>query len=720
MADQPNPAMRQVPLSDGTLVDIPADAGDDEVKGLLSRMETAVQNDKNPQQSSGGSFWSIFGPGAGTQYGTPAQMVANADAATGGKISGAASWLNAKSGGALAPTVNMAGNVAANVAALPWDAPAAITNAITKTARNYGVYADRPYVEYPMIAPQLKQAFGVTPEAGPISSRVENALTIASTGGEGLIPRLVKGVVGEGLSEGGSYAGEKIAENTDPRLAPVLETGGSLAAFGAPYEQVFSKSLTPLRGSDAGSTYDSALAAQDAINAAGGDMTRPPITTGMVGAPFVKQIERVVGAFPVLGQGVQSARENATEGMIQGRDISAEQVGATPTDTTKNSPGTALKYGTEDYLNNVSQRMDNVESAIANNSQGPRGGAALIDVHGLLDDLQNMKTTTDAAGNVHPNVAPQIGAMIDNEISNINRARTPEDPQLHAQLVSQAQGLQFAINAPNTPPQQIPALQAQLAQTVAAIDANMKVPFNVLRQMKTLNSYDVNADGTPTLNGHMGGKVLDAYRDTIQSHVNNLDPQLGAQYQGLNDEYKVASTANRAIANKDEASQTSMLRRGLGAPSAVEDVAGTPVWGEAAGNTIRQMGQNTGKFVPREFAQTWDNMNPAARALYTQTHPNAADQLNNVSQLARNYDIPSEAGGSTKALAALLALDKFLEGVGVKGALAAIPVGYLGQSMPTIRAVAGRPQPYFQSLQQNIPALMAVARNQAQNNPLGQ
>lgn len=699
--------MATVTLANGKTATIPDGLSDADAAGAISRLNSAANSDSN--QSANWNWTNV----------TPAQLVQAADTASGGKISGAASWLNAKSGGYLAPTANMAGNVAANVLTLPWDAPAAITNAITHTVQNYGYAKGEPDIPY--FAPSAKASIGVTPSTGPISSRIENALTIASTGGEGVIPRLVKGVTGEALSEGGSYAGQKLAEATDPRLAPLLETGGAVTAAGAPYEQGFSILLSRLRNPQAGPTYDAAIAAQNDINAAGGNMTRPPITTGMVGAPVIKQFERAIGAVPILGQGIESARENATEGMVEGRNTAAKGVGSTPTDTTANAPGTALKFGTEDYLNNVSQRMDNIENAIANSTQGPRGGAPLIDVHGLLDTLQNMKTTTDAAGNVHPNVAPEIGGMIDNEIANINRARTPEDPQLHAQLVNQAQGLQFAINAPNTPPQQIPTLQAQLAQTAAAIDANLKVPFNVLRQMKTLQSAEVNADGTRSLNGHMGGQVADAYRSAIQDHVNNLDPQLGAQYQGLNNEYSVASTANRAINNQGEGTLTNMLRRGLGSPSTVEGVSGTPVWGEAAGNTLRQMGNNTkGEFTPRDFAAVWDNMTPAAKQLYTQTYPDAARQLDNVSQLARNFNIPPQPGGMSKSLAALEVLNRVFEGVGLKGALAAMPLGYLGESMPTIRALAGRPQPYFRSLQENIPALMAVARNQAQNNPMGQ
>ena len=118
--------------------------------------------------------------------------------------------------------------------------------------------------------------------------------------------------------------------------------------------------------------------------------------------------------------------------MVQGRDTAATVVGATPTDTTATAPGSALYWGVQRYFNDVSQRMDNVENSIANNTRGRAAATALIDVHPLLDSLEALKTKTDAAGNVYPDVAPAISSMIDDEIANINRARTPEDPELQS------------------------------------------------------------------------------------------------------------------------------------------------------------------------------------------------------------------------------------------------------------------------------------------------
>ena len=44
---------------------------------------------------------------------------------------------------------------------------------------------------------------------------------------------------------------------------------------------------------------------QNEINAANPDepMIRPPITTGMVGSPLIKEFERMFGAVPILGDG---------------------------------------------------------------------------------------------------------------------------------------------------------------------------------------------------------------------------------------------------------------------------------------------------------------------------------------------------------------------------------------------------------------------------------
>ena len=698
--------MATVTLQNGKTATIPDGLSDADAGAAISRLNNAVASDS---QAAANWNWTNV---------TPAQLVQSADTASGGKISGAASWLNDKTGGYLAPTANMVGNVAANVVTLPWDAPAAVANALTHTAQNYGYAKGEPDIPY--FSPAAKASIGVTPSTGPVSSRVENALTIASTLGESVLPSLTKGAAFEGLSEGGGYVGQKVAENTDPRLSPLLQMFGAVGANAMPLEQIGSIAARPFRAPDAGKTYDAAIDTQDDINLRGGNLTRPPITAGQVGGPFIKGAERAFGAVPVLGVGIDSARENAKEGMVQGRDTAAETVGATPTDTTPNAPGSSLYWGVRRNLTDVAQRMDNVENTIAN-YQRPGGGDALIDPHSLLGALQSMKTRTDPAGNVYPNVAPEIGKMIDNEIANINSARVPEDPALHVQLQSQIQGLNSQINNPNTPPQDIPALQAQLNQAATQMDANLKIPFTSLRQMKTLQGYTVNPQtGMPTLNGHMGGQVLDAYRDTIQGHVNNLDPQLGAQYSALNDQYKTAADARRAIGESNEGTLTSMMRTGMGSPSEVQEVSQTPVWGQAAGNQIGQIGQNTkGEFVPRNFAAQWESMTPAAKALYTQTNPDAARTLDNVSQLARNYDIPPQTGGLSKSLGWLEVLNQMIEHIGLKGALGAAPLGYVAESMPTIRALAGRPQPYFRTLNQNLPALAAVAaqqqRNQAQS-----
>jgi hypothetical protein len=719
------PGTKPVTLSDGSVGEVPLNLDPASETAFITRLDASNKAAAQAKLEQNSNLIAQPGPELFPALGAKADAI---KAAVGSGLSRAGSAITSTPGlGWTGPTANMAANVGADVAALPWDAPASITNAITKTAQNYGYAQGAPSVPY--FAPKLKADAGITPTSGTWPNRIENAATIAATGGEGLIPRLFGGAIKEGLSEGGQYAGQKVAQATDPRLAPILETGGAVAASGAPYEQAGSLLSTLIRrrsgggpggpggpgggggGTDPGEAYDAAVQMQNDLG-----LRKPPITLGQVGSPVVQQFEKILGAIPFLGAGVQSAREQAKGAIVDTRNEAAANVGATPTDTTPTAPGNAAFFGTKDYLSDVGQRMDNVENTISN-YQRLGGGDALIDVHPLLDALQSMKTRTDPAGNVYPNVASEIGTMIDSEIANINANRVPEDPNLHVQLQSQIEGLNNDINNPNTPPQNIPALQARLSQAASQMDANLKIPFTPLRQMKTLQSYDVNPQtNMPTLNGHMGGKVLDAYRDTIQGHVNNLDPQLGAQYQDLNTQYKTAADATRAVGNLDEQSTTSMLKRGTAAPSTVQPLANTPVWGEAAGNTLRQMGNNPkGEFVPREFASAWNNMTPAAKALYTQTHPDAARMLDNAGKLAANYDIPPETGGFSKALAMLELFNRGLEHIGFGGTLLGAPGSYIAESAPVVRAVAGRPQPYFQTLNQNLPALAAVAAQQQRN-----
>ena len=111
---------------------------------------------------------------------------------------------------------NFVGNVAADVAASPWDVPAGLTNAIIHTAQNYGVNPTAP--SYPMAAPHIKADLGATPITDPWGQRAETAAQIAATGGGGLWSRLVNGIFGEAKGEAGSYVGGQVADATDPRL----------------------------------------------------------------------------------------------------------------------------------------------------------------------------------------------------------------------------------------------------------------------------------------------------------------------------------------------------------------------------------------------------------------------------------------------------------------------------------------------------------------------
>jgi hypothetical protein len=161
-----------------------------------------------------------------------------------------------------------------------------------------------------------------------------------------------------------------------------------------------------------------------------------------------------------------SAEANVEKQIQQTRDIAAQAVaGSNATvDTSASAPGVAILNGVRDHVQSAMNAAKPQIGAIENqlgtqNTRGPGGGSAMVDVRGLVNDLQAMKTTTDAAGNVRATVAPEIAARIDAEIASLNRARQPENAALDVWMQSNINRAQAAPNDPQTPAQAIPMLQ---------------------------------------------------------------------------------------------------------------------------------------------------------------------------------------------------------------------------------------------------------------------
>jgi hypothetical protein len=625
---------------------------------------------------------------------------------------------------------NFVGNVTADIAAMPWDIPAGISNAITHTAKNYGYGMNKEDV--PLIGPRLKHDLSITPLTDPWAQRAETAATIATTGGGSFWPRVVSGILGEAKGEIGSYLGGKIADATDPRLREALQTGGAITAGGAPVEKIAAPVVRKLFANpSAPNAYDAAKTVQGATGA-----STPPITAGQLGGNFLQTIEGWLGRVPIVGAPIHAAQGNVEKQIEQTRDTAAQTVAGpnATVDGSPSAPGVALLNGVRaavnDAMSTAKPQIDAIENQLGTqNVRGPGGGSAMVDVRGLTNDLQSLKTATDANGNVRNIVAPEIAAQIDAEIASINKARQPENAAFDAWMQGNINRAQTALNDPSTPAAAKPMLQAQLQQAQAARDANLKVPFEALRQMKTLQGAETFGDGTPTLNGRMNGKVYDAYGGALQGFASNLDPALGAKYAKATGGYSGAMNLQRDFKNitqgANENQLTSLMTSGLKGPESIRALAKMPeVWKQAAASTIAMLGRTPrGAFDPDLFARQWNSATNEAKDLYTQGAPGMRKALDAAATLGSGFRPTTHPGvATTSGIIGAEVFSKLLdhmfgEGTGLAGQAAVIgaPTALSAgiESPATMRMLAGRPAPF--TFQQHLPAILAVTQAQGRN-----
>jgi hypothetical protein len=729
--------MPAITLSNGKQATLPDGLSDDDAKNMMSRMEAAIQNEQQQPAQTGA-------PGT-IDFNAPVQTTSPFDAAikaAGQKASSYLSSADASSGGAL----NLAGNIGADYVGRAWDAPASISNALVHTAQKFGLgFKDEP--DIPTISGTIKSDAGITPETDPWMQAIETAATIGLGGGStgrgalaDVISKAATGVKGEALNWLGSNIGGDVMGWIDPRLQELGEMTGAITSQVLPTRWAGNKVGATGANPNAPTLYNEAEKVQ-AANTQPGQRPPPlPVTAGILGGPFVKKVESWLGMIPGTGQPIESARSNVESQVQQTRDQSAEAVApGGAVDTSASAPGAALMDATRAYVNGklatAKPQMDAIENAIQANTQGPSGGRALVDPSGLISDLNAMKyTSPDAAGQRQFAHDQGLTNDIDAEIANIRAAREPENQLLDQQLTSQISQAQAQLNNAQTP-QAAQAAQTQIAQLQAAQDANLKISFPRLRAMKTQQGYDLNPDGaTRTINDRLGGQVYTAYGNAIGDYVNSLDPtgQMGPQYTKAMGDYSDAMDAQREFKKvtegANEATLTGRLERGLKGPEDVQSLATTPGFRQASANTLGVMGQTPQGFDPKAFGLAWSKAAPAAKPLYTQGAPDAAGNLDAAAKLASNLNMRPQPGGLRHSLVGLALLEPMIDHLFGHGTSAATTAAALGvplaasgalESSPVLRAMAGRSMPWSQKLQQNIPAIMAVAQAQGRNQGSG-
>jgi hypothetical protein len=742
--------MAHIQLRDGSAAEVPDGLTPEAMENFGDRAQAAYDA-AHAQTGPAPSTWDTVKSWLNK---TPAEAVSSADTASGGELSSLASGANYYTGGFAGPTANMIGNVAADVATMPWDAPASVTNAITHTAQKFGYGVGEP--DFPLAAPMFKEAFGITPPTSAGGQVLENVAQLATgnkMAGSKILPAITRAVGQDAAQYVGSQAGGDVAKAIDPRLEEIGSVAGALTPSFIPTGRINAILARPFsRGPDAppappGAPPAPAGAGQvfDATQAVGAATGNPDLmpTVGMVSSPGVQSIEKLASGTPLAGNPTAVAREEVTNALKAGR-AQAAQSQAAPGTNVNVSPGGAgseWRSAAQTQLTNALQTAENnidaTESeASSRNLTDANGnpqlvtgptlanlGAALRNIRGF-DDQGRTISTLGGAGD----------ATVNSAISDIAGRLQDQDPVAGNNMRASLAAHQAALTNPNIPPGMIPTLQNRIDTLNQNIAANQGVSFDTLRRIKT--DMQTAARG----GDYVSGQVADTLRDALGDHLNSVAPALGQRYSDAVDQYKQAMDLQRsftgakinAVGNTDktgvytgqpgDTQLTNAATNLLKNPQNADPYLNTPGFRNALAATIANLGnrpnQKTG-FTPGNLAQDWSTATPEAKNLFTGGDPATRSLLDNMATSGSAFDL-SPGHGPGNIPGSVVLAETALEGgrkAGLVPALAASwATGHLLQQPGIIRALANRPVPYFQSLKNNLPALLAIGQMQGRNN----
>jgi hypothetical protein len=157
-------------------------------------------------------------------------------------------------------------------------------------------------------------------------------------------------------------------------------------------------------------------------------------------------------------------------------------------------------------------------------------------------------------------------------------------------------------------------------------------------------------------------------------------------------------------------------------PQNADPYRNTPGFNNALAAVVANFGnrpnQKTG-FTPGNLAQDWNTATPEGKALFTAGNPDRRTLLDNMATSGSAFDL-SPGHGPGNIPGSVVLAEAAMEGgrkAGLIPALAASwATGHLLQQPGIIRALANRPVPYFQSLENNLPALLTIGQMQGRRN----
>lgn len=301
-------------------------------------------------------------------------------------------------------------------------------------------------------------------------------------------------------------------------------------------------------------------------------------TPGLVGSQSAARMENAATYVPFLKRGERVRDQSFHEFQTALRNTADEIAG---------SPGysqTILPQPTVGarFQSNAAEGMDKTTTRLAERQQRLEdtiGPQTLVPVEQIVPQIEGL-AQTNVNGQTRMRTDPALAEGVQNEVNRLNAVRVPEHAPLAGLLQTEIAARQ-AMLANETPGTAAHArLVAEIGQLEGQASANLKAPYEAIKDIRTQAGYAATPNGpTAVLGEHQIGQARDTYTGVMQDAAEKAG--VGAEFRFANREYADLHNPDLPLAQGGDIPYLEKLRTMETGQQAYNNVMGEGQWERA-------------------------------------------------------------------------------------------------------------------------------------------